>query len=78
MQRSQEMAQLAPQGRDQNRALGTFQICKPDFDALASEGSWLGMQLRAGQEDGRASSDGCTPAASSLHSYEDDGAMTTQ
>lgn len=55
---------------------------KPDFDALMSalacEGSWLGMQLRAGQEDGRASSDGCTPAASSLHSYEDDGAMTTQ
>lgn len=76
MQRSQEMAQLAPQGRDQFMHLDFSN--KPDFDALACKGSWLGMQLRAGQEDGRASSDGCTPAASSLHSYVDDGAMITQ
>lgn len=76
MQRSQEMARLAPHGRDQFMHLDFSN--KPDFDALACEGSWLGMQLRAGQEDGRASSDGCTPAASSLHSYVDDGAMTTQ
>lgn len=77
MQRPQEMARLAPQGRDQNHALGLF-TNKPDFDALACKGSWLGMQLRAGQEDGRASSDGCTPAASFLYSYVDDGAMITQ
>lgn len=80
MQRPQEMARLLK--GETKSCTWTFQICKPDSDALVSasacEGSWLGMQLRAGQEDGRASSDGCTPAASSLHSYVDDGAMITQ